>query len=219
MKNITETISYNLAQYLIKSTDNKDEEFEVLKYGIFVFMHMLMACISTIIFGFITNTMFEIVTVSFIGAAMKRCSGGVHCSSPNRCIVTGIIMSYTFALIGRSVNYISIEAVYLTGSLILIHAFIILYKKCPVPSKNKPLKKEKTRKLLRKKAFNIYSICTIVFIVNIISNKFNIIYKFVDFNSLASCMVLGLYMQALSLTGLGSKCILLLDELLIKLKV
>ena len=34
MKNITETISYNLAQYLIKSTDNKDEEFEVLKYGI-----------------------------------------------------------------------------------------------------------------------------------------------------------------------------------------
>lgn len=219
MQNLSETISNNFARYISEKVNKSGEEFEVIKYGIFIFVHMSIAAVLTIILGFLTNTLFEIVTISIIGGLLKRCCGGVHSSSSNRCTITGLIIAYVFAIIVQYLNNILPDIVYLLEGLMLIHAFIILYKKCPVPSKNKPLKKEETRKKLRKKAFNIYLIITIVFILDIILYKFNLIYKFIDRNSLASCMVLGLYMQTLSLTTIGSNIILLIDKLLIKLKV
>ena len=147
---------------------------------------------------------------------MKRYSGGVHCSSPNRCVITGIIISYTFALIGKNIVNIDLKIGYMLGMVALIHSFIILYKKCPVPSENKPLKKEETRKKLRKNAFLIYSICVVLFILNILLNLQS---AYTILNSLVVCIILGLYMQTLSLTSIGIKFILFLDKVLLKFRI
>ena len=100
MNNITENISEKIAFSLCESKDKSTDEFEVLRYGVFAFLHVLIAMILTIIFGIITNTLFQIAIISLMAGLMKRNSGGIHCSSPNRCVVTGIIISYIFALIG-----------------------------------------------------------------------------------------------------------------------
>lgn len=211
MESLTDILSSKLASYIGKNANKSGEEYEVLKYGIFIFMHICIAVIFTFIFGLITNTLFEILTISLIGALIKRCCGGVHSSSPNRCIVTGIIVSYAFALIGKIIiGNINTQYFYLLGGLMLIHSFYIIYTKCPVPSKNKPLKKEETRKKLRKKAFKIYYICATAFIISIF---------YVKISYLAICMILGLYMQTVSLTSIGSKTILLMDKVLIKMRV
>ena len=76
--------------------------------------------------------------------------------------------------------------------------------------------KESTRKKLRKNSFCIYSICLILFIINILLNLLN--YKY-NLNSLVLCMILGIYMQALSLTALGSNFILFIDKILLKCKI
>lgn len=219
MNNFTDTVSNKLALYLTKDTNKSSEEFEVLKYGIFVFVHMCMAIVLTSIFGLVTNTFFEIMVISLIAALMKRYSGGVHCSSPNRCIATGIIVAYFFSLIAKYIISVDDNIFYILGSLMLIQSFIIIYTKCPVPSKNKPLKKEETRKRLKRKAFKIYLACMILFILNIILNKFNLSYKDMSFNSLTVCMILGLYMQNISLTSMGSRVILFMDKVLMMIKV
>ena len=216
MNNITENISEKIAFSLCESKDKSTDEFEVLRYGVFAFLHVLIAMILTIIFGIITNTLFQIAIISLMAGLMKRNSGGIHCSSPNRCVVTGIIISYIFALIGKFSINIKLEILCLLIIIMLINSFIIIYTKCPVPSENKPLKKESTRKKLRKNSFCIYSICLILFIINILLNLLN--YKY-NLNSLVLCMILGIYMQALSLTALGSNFILFIDKILLKCKI
>ena len=216
MDSLIENISSKIALNLCQSKDKSSEEFAVLKYGVFVFVHISIAAIFTIIFGILTKTLFQIVTIFLLGGLMKRYSGGVHCSSPNRCVITGIIISYTFALIGKNIVNIDLKIGYMLGMVALIHSFIILYKKCPVPSENKPLKKEETRKKLRKNAFLIYSICVILFILNILLNLQSL---YITSNSLVLCIILGLYMQTLSLTSVGSKFILFLDKVLLKFRI
>ena len=216
MDSLIENVSNNIAFNLCQSKDKSSEEFAILKYGVFIFVHISVATIFTIIFGILTRTLFQIVTISLLGGLMKRYSGGVHCSSPNRCVVTGIIISYIFALIGKNIVNIDLKIGYMFGMVALIHSFIILYKKCPVPSENKPLKKEETRKKLRKNAFLIYSICVILFILNILLNLQSL---YITSNSLVLCIILGLYMQTLSLTSIGSKFILFLDKVLLKFRI
>ena len=216
MDSLIENISSKIALNLCQSKDKSSEEFAVLKYGVFVFVHISIAAIFTIIFGILTKTLFQIVTISLLGGLMKRYSGGVHCSSPNRCVITGIIISYTFALIGKNIVNIDLKIGYMLGMVALIHSFIILYKKCPVPSENKPLKKEETRKKLRKNAFLIYSICVVLFILNILLNLQS---AYTILNSLVVCIILGLYMQTLSLTSIGIKFILFLDKVLLKFRI
>lgn len=216
ISSLTDDLSSKLAFYLCTSKDKSSEEFAVLKYGVFVFLQGSIAMIFTILFGVLTNTLFEMVVISLVGALMKRNSGGVHCSSPNRCILVGIIVSYIFTLIGRTIIDLKPVWTYILLAILLINSFIILYKKCPVPCENKPLKKEETRKKLRKNAFTIYSICVILFILNIFLN----LVSFMDvLKPLILYMILGLYMQTLSLTNAGSKFILFLDKVLLKLKI
>ena len=216
MNSITENLSDKIAFKLCGSKDKSSDEFEVLRYGVFAFLHICIAAILTILFGILTNTLFQIVTISLVAGLMKRNSGGIHCSSPNRCLVTGIILSYIFALIGKSLININLGELYLIDVIILIHSFIILYKKCPVPSENKPLKKEGIREKLRKNSFCIYFVCIILFIFNIFLNLLNID---LNLNSLVLCILLGIYMQMLSLTIIGSKSILFIDKALIKFKI
>lgn len=216
MKNITENLSDSVAFKLCQSKDRASDEFEVLKYGVFAFLHICMASILTIIFGILTNTLFQICIISLMAGVMKRNSGGVHCSSPNRCIATGIIISYIFALIGKNLINIKLEILYLLNLIMLIHSFLVIYIKCPVPSENKQLKKESTRRKLRKNALFIHFICAMLFILNILLVLFGINY---DINALVLCVILGVYMQVLSLTNLGSSVILFIDKVLLKIKV
>lgn len=216
ISSLTENLSSKFAFYLCQSKDKSSEEFAVLKYGIFTFLHISIAFILTILFGILTGTMLEMVVISLTGAMMKRNSGGVHCSSPNRCVLAGIILAYVFTLIGRMIINIGNEFNYILCIVSLVHSFIIIYKKCPVPCENKPLKKEETRKRLRKNAFLIYSICLILFIINILLNSIDFIE---NLNILVFYMILGLYMQTLSLTNKGCNFILFLDKVLLKLKI
>lgn len=216
ISNLTDDISSKFAFCLCESKDKSSEEFQILKYGVFAFLQVTIAIMATILFGLLTNTLFEMLVISLTGAVMKRNSGGVHCSSPNRCLCVGIIVVYIFTLIGKDIVNIKSMYIDIICIIALIHSFIILYQKCPVPCENKPLKKEKTRKRLRKNAFKIYSICVILCLTNILLSS---VYFINNLNSLVLYMILGLYMQSLSLTAIGSKFILILDKFLLKLKI
>lgn len=216
MKNLTEEISSKIALSLSKSKYKTSEEFAVLKYGVFVVIQTSLSVILTALFGIITNTFIPIVTISIIGSLMKRYSGGAHCTSPNRCLITGIILSYLFSLIGKNIINLQFKVSYIIILALLIHSFVILYKKCPVGSINKPLKRKETRIRLRKKAFFIYSVCAVLFILSIVLKQSRI---YINLKYIVIFMILGLYMQVLSLTFMGNKFILFIDKVLLRINI
>ena len=216
MKRFMDDVSAKIALNLSKSKDETSEEFAVLKYGVFVVVHIFFSTLFTVLFGILTNTLFPIIIISIMGSVMKKYSGGAHCTSPNRCLVTGTILSYLFVLIGKGIINLQVKISYIIILILLIHSFIILYKKCPVGSINKPLKRKEIRIKLRKRAFFIYSIWVILFIINIVLNKKIVI---IDLNYIVIFLSLGLYMQILSLTFVGNKFILFIDKLLLKINI
>jgi accessory gene regulator B len=163
---VIEKISLNISNKLGDKLSKNDEEKAVLNYGLFIVIHTSLAILATVVIGILTNMVVEIMVISITAAYMKRYSGGMHSSSPLRCIITGVLFSFILSVICKYVMYnFNDNLIIIIFSIGLCLSYYILYKKCPVPSKNKPLKKESTRKKLRKKAFkliNIYSITILI---------------------------------------------------------
>ena len=114
-------VSAKIALNLSKSKDETSEEFAVLKYGVFVVVHIFFSTLFTVLFGILTNTLFPIIIISIMGSVMKKYSGGAHCTSPNRCLVTGTILSYLFVLIGKGIINLQDKISYIIIFILLIH--------------------------------------------------------------------------------------------------
>ena len=150
---IIDKISTHLSTKLGDKLEKNKEEKAVLNYGLFIVIHTLMGIILTILTGIITGMTIEIIIISITSAWFKRYTGGVHATTPERCLVVGLILSLALSIVCKYlVANININYILILGTFIIMVFYYIINKKCPVPSKNKPLKKESTRKKLRKKA-------------------------------------------------------------------
>ncbi len=211
-----EKVSLDLSSKLGMKLEKSDEEIAVLNYGLFMIIHTGIGILATIIVGILTGMIIEVMVISITSAFLKRYTGGVHASTPERCLTIGIILSLVLAFIVKNVIIeFDIEIIRILIGATLIFTYFILYKYCPVASKNKPLKNESVRKKLRKKAFvliNIYT-CIIVILyllyINLNINTLKII--------LISCLI-GIQLQAIMLTNIGDKFIKLVDSSLNALK-
>ena len=196
-----EQISLNLAKRLGNKLDKNEEEIAVLNYGLFFLIHTSIAIVLTLLVGIVLGIFTEIMIISISASLLKRYSGGVHSSSPNRCVISGLILSVIASFISKyiAINFNYINMV-LLEFVILVWSAVIFYKKCPVPSKNKPLKKESTRIKLRKKAFQMMFLYTIIIIVLCIVYSFKQIYwmKLASFS-----IVMGIVIQTIAITKSG----------------
>ena len=100
IENICEKISCYIAQELNLDDDKKS----VINYGIFAFIQMIICIALVIIFGFIFNVIIEALIISFTISILRKSSGGVHASSPERCAVIGTVSSVSMALISKYIN-------------------------------------------------------------------------------------------------------------------
>lgn len=202
---LIERISLELSNELGNRLNKTDEEKAVLNYGLFMVIHTAIAIVLTFMVGIVTNTLITIMFISISSSLLKRYSGGVHSSTPNRCILTGIILTLLLANICKySVEYINSKILGILIVFTIIVVYYIIYKKCPVPSKNKPFKKDSTRKKIRKKAFNLLNIYSILMIILYIVYILKGIYisKLIILS-----IILGMYLQVFAMTNIGEKFI------------
>ena len=181
---IIDKVSLNLSTKLGEKLNKSNEEIDVLNYGLFIFIHTLLGIILTIVTGLLTGMFIEIIVISITSSWFKRYTGGVHASSPERCLLIGLLLSLILSILTKYiVKVFDINTVMVISLLILAYCYYTLYRKCPVPSKNKPLKKENTRKKLRKKAFNLINMytCLIIFLY--------IIYTILNINIFKTIMI------------------------------
>ena len=205
-----EKIALNLSTRLGNKLDKGEEEKAILNYGLFIIMHTFIGIIITLLVGLITGMLIEILLITITSALFKRYTGGVHASTPEICLIIGVILSLILSIFCRFIVInIDINKIVFAGMIIIAFSYYMIYYNCPVSSKNKPLKNEKTRKKLKKKAFillNIYTILLIMLYIIYYILKISIV------KSIITSFILGIFFQMSSLTNIGSKTINLLDK-------
>ena len=201
---VIDKIAIDLSTKLGDKLQKSIEEKAVLRYGLFILIHTLIAIILTILTGILTGMTLEIIIISITGAWFKRYTGG------ERCLAIGLILSLILSMLCRYlVDSVNLNYIMLVGVFIIINFYYVINKKCPIPSKNKPLKKESTRKKLRKKAvilINSYTVLVISLYIMYILTNLNVIKTII-----VSC-ILGIVLQITALTEKGSSFISLLDR-------
>jgi len=205
IENICEKISGYIAQELNLDDDKKS----VINYGIFAFIQMVICIALVIIFGFIFNVIIEALIISFTISILRKSSGGVHASSPERCAVIGTVSSVSMALISKYIN-VSFSFAILVGIIIFICSYYIVYKLAPVDSIAKPIKSIEKRKRLKKSSITILSVYLTVVVINILCY---LVMKNFSLLRYLLCIYMGLLWQIFSLTKSGHLILGKLDNL------
>lgn len=207
-----EDLSLRISKKLGEKTNKNEEEIAVLNYGIFVIIHMFLGILATIIVGLLTDTMLEMGIITLTSSLMKRYSGGTHATSPERCLIIGVLISFIFSQISIMFIYnINTSYLMIFVFIILMLSYYILYRNCPVSSKNKQFNNEKRRILLRKKAFFTINIYTLILTL--------LLYYYIKLDILIAkqilvSVVLGLGIQVFVLTKYGKIIIEGMDKIL-----
>lgn len=210
---IIESISISLSTKLGDKLEKTEEEKSVLNYGLFIIIHTFIAMVITLLVGLITGMLIEITLISITSAMFKRYTGGVHASTPEICLVISVVLSLILSILCRlMIINIDINSIVLIGIIVISFAYYMIYYKCPIPSKNKPLKSEKNRKRLKKKAFillNTYNVLLMILYISYYMLKLSIL------KSIIVSFILGIFLQMIVLTNTGTKFIKSLDKLLL----
>jgi accessory gene regulator B len=204
IKNVCEKISNLIAQELNFDEDKKS----VVNYGLFAFIQMIICIALVIIFGTIFNVVIEALIISFSISILRKSSGGVHASSPEKCAIIGTVSSVGMGVLSK---YISVDfsTIIVVGVGIFIWSFYTINKLAPIDSIAKPIKNAEKRKKLKKNSLMILSIYLAVVIINFI-------YFYLMRNSIvlvySLCIYMGLLWQVFSLTKYSYLLVRMLDK-------
>lgn len=207
-----ERYSLNISNKIGNKLKKTKEEISVLNYGLFVMLHTSTVIIAMLITGIITNSVREIMIIGFCSAMLKRYSGGIHASSPMKCLILGVTMSLILSLIAKTiVNVFSPIYFFIVIIIGISVSYLVLYFRCPIGSKQKPLKNENKRILLRKKSFKIMNMCSISIF------SLYVLYIFSDsdlIKSICVSILFGVLIQIFAMTKFGEKIIMSFDRIL-----
>ncbi|EES49075.1 accessory gene regulator B family protein [Clostridium botulinum] len=194
-----EYICEKISNYVAEELNFDDDKKSIINYGIFAFIQIGICIVLVAIFGFVFNVTIEALIVSFTISILRKSSGGVHASSPERCAIIGTVASVGMALIAKSINA-NFSFVILFGIIVFVWSYYILYKLAPVDSIAKPIKNIEKRKRLKKSSIIMLSTYLIIVIINILSylaiNNFVLL-------TYSLCIYMGLLWQIFSLTKSG----------------
>lgn len=179
---------------------SKDEE-QIIIYGAINLLQIIFAVLWVIIAGLFFGVLYEALLFSITTSILRKYSGGVHASSPSRCIIIG---TFAAVLAGISIDNIlcnlNMFAVLLISIVFITFALIIVVKNAPVDSIKKPITKREVKKQFKKKSIAvIFLFSFIIAILFILSKKYSNLYciKFMESISI------GILWQTITLTKIG----------------
>lgn len=206
-----EKISLSISNKIGDKLGKSKEEIAVINYGLFIIIHTSLIIITLIIIGVLTNTIKEVLVISLCSALLKRYSGGIHASSPMKCLMLSVIMTTGLAILCKictnSFDNISITVLLIIG---LVIEYIVLYTRCPVSSRRKQLKNKNKIKLLRKKSFKIMNIYSLIILVLCITYTIN---NSLLAKTLSISILFGAFIQIFALSKIGERIIMKLDRI------
>jgi len=209
MEKLSNNIANKVAAELSLDKDNR----EVIAYGTFALMQMLLSIILVFLFGLLFHVAFEALIISFTASILRKYSGGVHASSPGICTFIG-----TIVCVGQAVlipllmsSVVNLKLILMLGVVVFIWSYYIIYKLAPVDSASKPIVKEEKRKRMKKGAIILLSgyliITVFLFLFYISCDERKLLFY-------ALCLYAGILWQTFTLTELGHLLIGKIDTFL-----
>lgn len=206
-----ERIINSFAEYLALELELDKEKKEVIAYGAFAIIQIVMSIVFIIIFGIIFKCMVEALIISFTVSILRKYSGGVHASSLERCIVLGTLICIGAALIVKYMTYsnINFKNLIVAEIAIFIFSYIIIIKLSPVDSPEKPIKNLNKRVKMKKLSIVILTLYLICATVGFFMWNNKVI-------TYSLCISIGVLWQTFTLTSMGHIFVTKLDK---KLKI
>lgn len=193
---------------------DKDSE-EVMAYGAFNLLQILYSTLWIIIFGIVLNMLREVLIIFFTISVLRKYSGGVHASSPERCTIIGTTVCVGFGLTISNLYWVfNIFNISFLCVVSFIFSYYVVYKLAPVDSIAKPIVKLETKKRFKRQSIAVLNVSCIIIL-------FMIIFYFKCKNTFllnsVVCICLGIVWQAFTLTSTGHKILTKVDNILKKL--
>lgn len=212
MESLTKNIASKIAQELNLNNDNK----EVIAYGMFALIHMILSIGLVVIFGAIFDVLKEALIICFTGSALRKYSGGAHASSPSNCAIIGTVISVGQAMILLILfKYInSVIAIAVLGAMVFILSYYLLCKLAPVDSLSKPIRTENKKNKMRKGSIFILVAYIVIILVNF---AFYVYTGKSNFLVFSLCIYGGTLWQCFTLTKAGHNIMNKIDSFLNKI--
>lgn len=198
---LTEKIATKIGNNAKLFLNVNEEQEQIIVYGAINLFQMLFAILWVIIAGLLFGVFYEALIFSISASILRKYSGGVHASSPSRCVIIG---TFSAALAGIVINNIfysinSINVAVISGGII-IFAFITVFRNAPVDSIKKPIKNIETRRQFKRKSiFTIFIFLFIIIILFMLNEKFSELY----YIKLIESIGVGVLWQTITLTKNG----------------
>lgn len=194
------------------SLDINEEGRQVIVYGAINLLQMIWAIIWITVVSLIFGVFYEAILFSIVISILRKYSGGVHASSPNRCVFIGTFVAVAVGILLNTVLYkISIFAIAVSGIIFLLISLAIVIRKAPVDSLKKPINNMKIRQRFK---FLSVSLLWIYLIIMLLLLKLYTIYNNFIYIKAFQCIALGVLWQSITLTNNGAKILNKVDAVL-----
>lgn len=198
---LIEKISNGLAKKISNQLDLDKDKEEIIAYGAFALLQTLWAIFLVVLLGYFCNVLLEALIISVTGSFLRKYSGGVHASSPNRCAVIGAVISVLLAFLGRDMSLaFNIKMTFVIDGILIAISYIIIFKLAPVDSAAKRIKSDKKRMKLKKMSLILNSLFLCLLIL---MNYFYYKYDNIKYLNYSYDIVLGVFWQVITLTPIG----------------
>ncbi|NRT80560.1 accessory gene regulator ArgB-like protein [Clostridium beijerinckii] len=198
---LTEKIATKIGNNAKLFLNINEEQEQIIVYGAINLFQMLFAILWVIIAGLLFGVFYEALIFSISASILRKYSGGVHASSPSRCVIIGTFSAVLAGILINNIFYSinSINVAVISGAII-IFAFITVFRNAPVDSIKKPIKNIETRRQFKRKSiFVIFIFSFMIIILFILNEKFSELY----YIKLIESIGLGVLWQTITLTKNG----------------
>lgn len=198
---LTEKIATKIGNNAKLFLNVNEEQEQIIVYGAINLFQMLFAILWVIIAGLLFGVFYEALIFSISASILRKYSGGVHASSPSRCVIIGTFSAVLAGILINNIFY-SINSINLAAisGAIIIFAFITVFRNAPVDSIKKPIKNIETRRQFKRKSiFTIFIFLFIIIILFILNEKFSELY----YIKLIESIGVGVLWQTITLTKNG----------------
>ena len=181
---------------------NVDEDKEqIIVYGAINLLQTIFAILWVIIFGLLFDVLYEALLFSVTSSSLRKYSGGVHASSPSRCIMIGTSIACIAGIFVNNILFkLNIFTAMIISLIIMTFSFIKVIINAPVDSIKKPITNVEVKKQFKKKSIIVLFIFSIIILtLFILSQKYLGLYyiKFIE------CITIGVLWQTITLTKGG----------------
>lgn len=208
MLNVEET-SKKLSNFLAKELSLGEDKEAIINYGLFAIIQTIISIIFVLTFGFIFNVAFEAFIISLTMSVLRKSSGGIHATTPVRCVLVATIFSVGMSIAIKNVSTLAISFDFISKLIIFIWAYIVIYKLAPVDSPSKPIKSIAKKRKLKKNSIYILTVFLIITGMNNLAFIASREEKFIVYNY---CIYISIVWQVFSLTKIGHIILYKLDD-------